>query len=110
MLLVIKFLNTTVARVMSLNKYPPKIIISLVIERETPKVVYESQFLILELSRRGPFSNPSKCIGKKVKFTPKNKQKIALFLRILFSFTPVISGNQSCTPQRIPKTFPILKT
>jgi hypothetical protein len=55
-------------------------------------------------------ANPRKCIGKKVKFTPKNITKNWAFNHWLFIVKPVIKGYQFTSPAIKAKTAPILST
>ena len=56
-----------------------------------------------------PFK-PIKCIGKNVKFTPKNIKKKILVIEIELKVLPKIRGDQRINPKMIPNTAPIDKT
>jgi len=53
---------------------------------------------------------PKKCIGKKVRLTPKNNTMNWISLIILLKETPVKIGHQVVSPTIIVKTAPMLKT
>jgi hypothetical protein len=53
---------------------------------------------------------PVKCIGKKVKFTPKNTTKKCLKTRFGFKENPAITGNKWINPQKREKTAPMERT